>query len=114
MIISWPSRSWAYLFRLRFVVSPIGRIPARQVDNRSPGLRQSRWRDHRQAGQWLRFCTPAMEGAHETYWWHCTHLNSCSCGAIQSVWLNDFDRTCLLRDCDTAELHYVYRATLAM
>src|SRR5262249_20764751 len=48
MSISSPSRSPAYLFLPRLVVSPSGSIVARQPASRSPAIRQSRWRDHRQ------------------------------------------------------------------
>ena len=49
--INSPSRSPAYLLRLRLIVSPIGCIAARQPASRSPAILQSRWRDHRQYRQ---------------------------------------------------------------
>src|SRR5690349_4243439 len=47
-----------YLFLLFFMVNPMGFIPALQAESRSPAEYRSRWRDHKQYGQWLRFCTP--------------------------------------------------------
>ncbi len=55
----------------------------------------------RQAGQWLRFCTPELPGSHETYCWHWTQIkplfdataDGCGPGVFDSGHGDDRDMT---------------------
>ena len=65
--ISSPGFSSPYFGRDFFSVSPTGRMWALHAHSRSPGAYKSRWRDHRQYGQWLRLLTPERIGSAHTY-----------------------------------------------
>jgi hypothetical protein len=64
--INSPLDSSRYLFLLFFMVNPMGFICPLQADSLSPAANRSRWRDHKQYGQWLRLFTPESMEAAET------------------------------------------------
>jgi len=62
-----------YFFQVALTVNPTGFIGDLQAERRSPAACRSRWRDHRQYGQWFRFLTPLSWVLEDTGLLQCLH-----------------------------------------